>query len=278
MQGERLSNASVLEVARHIAFARNSAPRPLMRRFQRRVQAGRQALLLSADRHRLGLTLPSARVRRLNRPAKASRSRRSSSFSRSAAYRRRSDPTTVRPSPARTAVQPLSGGSRLGIAIERIKPEIPNKTGVSSACISRSRKRPPAPTLSPTCSGRALEKMARETGLEPATSGVTGRRSNQLSYSPAGRRPDKPDLFPSQGSQVIANRKPGPTYAAAHGRSSELTCRQRPPPHFVSRQNVHGIGGQRFCPFYQRRVHAHSPCVPPQHCDHRWIGETALRM
>ena len=25
--------------------------------------------------------------------------------------------------------------------------------------------------------------MARETGLEPATSGVTGRRSNQLSYT-----------------------------------------------------------------------------------------------
>ncbi len=27
--------------------------------------------------------------------------------------------------------------------------------------------------------------MARATGLEPATSGVTGRHSNQLSYAPA---------------------------------------------------------------------------------------------
>lgn len=30
-------------------------------------------------------------------------------------------------------------------------------------------------------------KVARETGLEPATSGVTGRRSNQLSYSRSGK-------------------------------------------------------------------------------------------
>src|SRR5258708_5685529 len=30
--------------------------------------------------------------------------------------------------------------------------------------------------------------MARETGLEPAASGVTGRRSNQLSYSRFGSR------------------------------------------------------------------------------------------
>jgi hypothetical protein len=29
----------------------------------------------------------------------------------------------------------------------------------------------------------SLEVMARETGLEPAASAVTGRRSNQLSYS-----------------------------------------------------------------------------------------------
>ncbi len=32
--------------------------------------------------------------------------------------------------------------------------------------------------------GDSEESMAGRTGLEPATSGVTGRRSNQLNYHP----------------------------------------------------------------------------------------------
>ena len=34
----------------------------------------------------------------------------------------------------------------------------------------------------------ARKDLARMTGLEPATSGVTGRRSNQLSYIPLALR------------------------------------------------------------------------------------------
>jgi hypothetical protein len=42
---------------------------------------------------------------------------------------------------------------------------------------------PPLGERAQDCYFRDLEEMARVTGLEPATSGVTGRHSNQLSYT-----------------------------------------------------------------------------------------------
>lgn len=43
-------------------------------------------------------------------------------------------------------------------------------------------------------------EMAGVTGLEPATSGVTGRRSNQLSYTPMRTRAGGADLIQHHNS------------------------------------------------------------------------------
>ena len=48
---------------------------------------------------------------------------------------------------------------------------------------ARGRPRPSERARAERGSASVREKMARETGLEPAASAVTGRRSNQLSYS-----------------------------------------------------------------------------------------------
>jgi hypothetical protein len=47
------------------------------------------------------------------------------------------------------------------------------------------------------------KKMAGATGLEPAASGVTGRRSNQLSYAPAGMSGLKAEVSSSQGAEYV---------------------------------------------------------------------------
>ena len=68
--------------------------------------------------------------------------------------------------------------------------------------------------------------MAGATGLEPATSGVTGRRSNQLSYAPsaaAGKRPDGANPYYSSrrvSSTPEPARPPPPAFGAASRRES----------------------------------------------------------
>jgi hypothetical protein len=62
---------------------------------------------------------------------------------------------------------------------------------LSAVCQRVKLSQPDTGSRSPkTANGGAdrQEGMAGTTGLEPATSDVTGRRSNQLSYVPAGRK------------------------------------------------------------------------------------------
>jgi hypothetical protein len=49
--------------------------------------------------------------------------------------------------------------------------------------------------------------MAGATGLEPAASGVTGRRSNQLNYAPAQGRVYQTGLAFSNGNLAVWGRE-----------------------------------------------------------------------
>ena len=54
-------------------------------------------------------------------------------------------------------------------------------------------------------SGRFRNLVAGVTGLEPATSGLTGQRSNQLSYTPVGTgaaKPQRKQIIPTLSTVV----------------------------------------------------------------------------
>ncbi len=91
--------------------------------------------------------------------------------------------------------------------------------------------------------------------------------------------PDKPAMRPSQGWHTRKRRRGERICeASAAPLPLELTCGQRPAPHFLARKKVHGVGRQRFGGAHDRRIDAHPPRVAPEHRDHRRVGEAALGM
>jgi hypothetical protein len=64
--------------------------------------------------------------------------------------------------------------------------------------------------------GASLETEAGATGLEPATSDVTGRRSNQLNYTPANELRDyRTSPIPGKWAQQDLNLRPPACKAGA---------------------------------------------------------------
>ena len=93
--------------------------------------------------------------------------------------------------------------------------------------------------------------MARETGLEPATSGVTGRRSNQLSYSPAGRCHGVRAARSGCGIRVRVGPSQAigrPSHAASLGQDSLQARRAEAPARDLAAASRYGSNRARSAP------------------------------
>ena len=149
-----------------------------------------------------GTTPPRAhrRARTPARPLRPGRPHRSRSTSCAAKRstqeldtpRRRPDRPAPRPSRrACLTTSPASGSSSRSPAERRklLAPALRARSGITTSAIVAVRRSPAfAPSSKPLRTTTAPQQVrcqrAGATGLEPATSGVTGRRSNQLSYAP----------------------------------------------------------------------------------------------
>jgi hypothetical protein len=108
------------------------------------------------------------------------------------------------------------------------------------------------------------------TGLEPATSGVTGRRSNQLSYAPsslglrsmASARRSRPDQS-RRGGPPAPSATGGPvppSCAPAGGRGREGCVRREPNVTLGGLLYTQGVAAPTLAGGHS---HRHGPAVPP---------------
>ena len=88
-----------------------------------------------------------------------------------------------------------------------------------------------------------IENMARATGLEPAASGVTGRRSNQLSYA---RSRNTRSVLASMGPASACDHE-ALVYVSDAGASSEARATQLSPAPGAAR-GVPMVGGEGIEP------------------------------